>query len=74
MEDLALTFLETQTPGSRSAYFTRNGAEIPDRVRSISFVERYLDIHDITNTGVSFVWTGNTVGGVVEVSLRDSGQ
>ncbi|MFH1144943.1 MAG: hypothetical protein V1774_10410 [Candidatus Eisenbacteria bacterium] len=74
VENLPLTYSDTADPGWYFAYFGLAGEEIPSHVVSISFVERYLDIHDITHTATEFRWTGTTQPGQIEISLRDHSQ
>ena len=72
VRNLPLDFHDTTTPGSSFANFDLRGQAIVPQVESISFVERYLDLHDITITATTFRWTGSTVPGWIEFSMRDS--
>jgi hypothetical protein len=69
--DLPLTWAQLDSPLSNFAYFGLTGEAIGPHVRSIAFVERYLDIHDITNTAIEFRWTGTQLPGYFELGLRD---
>jgi hypothetical protein len=68
--DLPLHYLETD-PGWRRADYELFGAAIDAHVRSISLVQRYLDVHDIVITATEFHWNGSTMGGHIQLSLSE---
>lgn len=68
--DLPLNYLETD-PGWARADYELWGGGIDAHVRSISFVQRYLDVHDLVITATEFRWNGSTMGGHIQFSLSE---